>query len=60
MKRQVKIARGYRLYPKTHKKILKIQGLLKSDSEEAIAAACKLYLKTHAEMKGQIKPLTKN
>jgi len=45
MKKPVRVARGYRLLPKTHKKILKIQELFDLDPEEAISTVCKFYLK---------------
>ena len=35
-----KKTRGYRLKPETHKLISKIQKILNSDQDEAIAAAC--------------------
>ena len=47
MKKQVRVARGYRLLPKTHKKITKIQELLNVDSEEAISTVCMFYLKNY-------------
>jgi hypothetical protein len=37
-----KRTRGYRLKPETHTLIVKIQNLLGSDQDEAIAAACTL------------------
>ncbi len=39
-KRSGKNTRGYRLRPSTHMMIVKIQNLLGSDQDEAIAAAC--------------------
>jgi hypothetical protein len=41
-KRSNKKTRGYRLKPETHSMIVKIQNLLGSDQDEAIAAACTL------------------
>ncbi len=38
-----KKTRGYRLKPETHKLIGKIQKILKSDQDEAIAGACNLF-----------------
>jgi len=38
-----KRTRGYRLKPATHKLILKIQEILKSDQDEAIACACSMF-----------------
>lgn len=38
-----KRTRGYRLKPATHKLIVKIQKLLKSDQDTVIAEACKLF-----------------
>jgi hypothetical protein len=53
MKKEIKVARGYRLYPKTHKKISKIQKLLDSDSDEAIYNACVYYIKNFLEKNKQ-------
>lgn len=39
-KKSGKNTRGYRLKPETHLMIVKIQNLLGSDQDEAIAAAC--------------------
>jgi len=39
-KRSGKNTRGYRLKPSTHNMIVKIQNLLGSDQDEAIASAC--------------------
>jgi hypothetical protein len=39
-KRSGKNTRGYRLKPSTHMMIVKIQNLLGSDQNEAIASAC--------------------
>lgn len=47
MKKQIRVARGYRLLPKTHKKITKIQALLNADSEEAISTVCMFFLKNY-------------
>ena len=38
-----KRTRGYRLKPATHMLIVKIQKLLKSDQDEAIACACNMF-----------------
>ncbi|RPI17250.1 MAG: hypothetical protein EHM58_10005 [Ignavibacteriae bacterium] len=38
-----KRTRGYRLKPATHLLIVKIQKLLKSDQDEAIACACNMF-----------------
>jgi hypothetical protein len=38
-----KRTRGYRLKPGTHKLISKIQKLLNSDQDEAIATACSTF-----------------
>lgn len=43
-----KRTRGYRLKPETHSMIVKIQNLLGSDQDEAIAAACTML---YAELK---------
>lgn len=45
MKKELKVARGYRLYPKTQKMILKIQKILKTDADKAISSACENFLK---------------
>ena len=52
MKKPIRVSRGYRLLPKTHKKILKIQELFGFDPEEAISTVCKFYLKHN---KGTVK-----
>jgi len=39
-KRSGKNTRGYRLKPSTHRLIVKIQNMLGSDQDEAIASAC--------------------
>jgi hypothetical protein len=39
----VKRTRGYRLKPSTHALIVKIQEILQSDQDEAIAGACSMY-----------------
>jgi hypothetical protein len=46
-----KRTRGYRLKPSTHDLIIKIQELMKSDQDEAIAAACTML---HAELEKNI------
>lgn len=38
-----KRTRGYRLKPSTHTMIVKIQKLLQSDQDEAIACACSMF-----------------
>jgi hypothetical protein len=43
-----KRTRGYRLKPSTHILIIKIQKLMKSDQDEAIAGACNMF---YAELK---------
>jgi len=43
-----KRTRGYRLKPATHSLIVKIQKMLSSDQDEAIAGACSLF---YAELK---------
>ena len=45
MKKITKIARGFRLYPKTHKKIAELQKLLKTDTDKAIYKACVHFIK---------------
>ena len=39
----IKKARGYRLKPETHRLIVKIQKMLQSDQDAAIAGACSMY-----------------
>jgi hypothetical protein len=46
-----KRTRGYRLKPSTHALIIRIQELMKSDQDEAIAAACTML---HAELEKNI------
>ena len=46
-----KKTRGYRLKPETHKLISKIQKMLNSDQDEAIAGACYMY---YAELKKNV------
>jgi inorganic triphosphatase YgiF len=58
MKRQAKIARGYRLYPKTLKMIEKIQKMLQSDSDRAISTACNHFLKQYSGLKEKTLPET--
>jgi predicted nuclease with RNAse H fold len=43
-----KRTRGYRLKPSTHNLIVKIQGLMHSDQDAAIAGACIMF---YAELK---------
>lgn len=43
-----KRTRGYRLKPSTHNLIIKIQELMNSDQDEAIAGACIMF---YAELK---------
>jgi hypothetical protein len=42
-KKTCKRTRGYRLKPETHQLIVKIQRILKSDQDMAIAGACSMY-----------------
>jgi len=56
MKKQIKTARGYRVYPNTQKLIVKIQKLLKSDADKAIASACEFYLNASVKQKNN-KPI---
>lgn len=44
-KNTVKIARGYRLKPSTHKLIKSLQELTNSDSDTVLKESCKLYYK---------------
>jgi len=59
MKKQLKISKGYRLYPKTHRQIAKIQKTLKSDLDKAISTACNCFLKEHSENKNKELNITK-
>lgn len=52
-----KRTRGYRLKPSTHALIVKIQKLLKSDQDAAIASACTML---HTELKKNILTRGKN
>jgi hypothetical protein len=49
-----KRTRGYRLKPSTHKLIVKIQKLMQSDQDEAIAGACSMFY-TELKKNGGIK-----
>ncbi len=49
MKKQIKVAKGYRLFPKTHNRISKIKELLNTDSDKAISAACIFYIKNFSD-----------
>jgi len=42
-KKSVKISKGYRLKPSTHKIIYKIQELISGDQEMAVGNACRKY-----------------
>lgn len=42
-KKTSKRTRGYRLKPETHQLIVKIQKMLKSDQDMAIAGACSMF-----------------
>jgi hypothetical protein len=42
-KKSVKISKGYRLKPSTHKIIYKIQELISGDQEMAVGCACRKY-----------------
>lgn len=55
MKKNSKIAKGYRLSPQTHKKISKIRKLLNSDSEKALSTICDYFLNLHVEAKDKEK-----
>jgi hypothetical protein len=54
--KKIKIAKGYRLYPKTHDKISKIKKLLNSNNDKEIYNACMFYLK-HLQNSNQSKKL---
>ena len=41
---QVKISRGYRLKPETHKLIRSLQDLTRNDADEVLNASCMMYL----------------
>ena len=51
MKKEIKVPRGYRLFPRTQKLILKIQKILNSDADKAISSACENYLNEFAKTK---------
>ncbi len=51
-----KRTRGYRLKPSTHMLIIKIQKLMRSDQDEAIAGACNMF---YAEIKKMSQPKAK-
>jgi hypothetical protein len=42
-KKSIKISKGYRLKPSTHKLIYKIQELISGDQEMAVGNACRKY-----------------
>jgi hypothetical protein len=42
-KKVIKISKGYRLKPSTHKLIYKIQELISGDQEMAVGNACRRY-----------------
>jgi hypothetical protein len=50
-KKSVKISKGYRLKPSTHKLIYKIQELISGDQEMAVGNACRKY---YRELKKKI------
>lgn len=56
MDKKVKVAKGYRLYPKTHDKISKIKKMLNSNTDKAIYDACMFYIK-HLQDSNQSKKL---
>lgn len=60
MKRTPKIARGYRLYPKTLKMIEKVQKLLQADSDKAIFTACNHFLNSQKNKTTEEKTLITN
>ena len=55
MRKQVKISKGYRLLPETHKKILKIKKLLKTDADKVIFSACVHYTDHIINLKNKLK-----
>lgn len=50
-KKSVKISKGYRLKPSTHKIIYRIQELISGDQEMAVGNACRKY---YRELKRKI------
>jgi len=48
VKKAVKISRGYRLKPSTHKLIKSIEAITDYDTDTIISSSCKLFLKTIA------------
>lgn len=49
-KNTLKIARGYRLKPSTHKLIKSLQELTNADSDTVLSESCKLYYKKLIEL----------
>jgi hypothetical protein len=50
-KKSIKISKGYRLKPSTHKIIYKIQKLISGDQEMAVGNACRKY---YSELKKKL------
>lgn len=48
-----KISKGYRLRPETHKKINRVQKILKSDYDDTLDLLCTLFLKGNTSMNGK-------
>ncbi|CAN5451517.1 hypothetical protein BH10BAC5_BH10BAC5_15640 [soil metagenome] len=49
MVKSEKISKGYRMYPATHNKILKIKKMLATDSNNAVLTACTFFIKYYKE-----------
>jgi len=58
-KKIIKISKGYRLKPSTHKLIYKIQELISGDQEMAVGNACRKYYR-ELKVKKDVTPLIKN
>jgi len=57
VKKAVKISRGYRLKPSTHKLIKSLEVITDYDTDTIISSSCKLFLKTIPQNQ---KSITKN
>jgi hypothetical protein len=45
LKKNRKVSKGYRLRPETHKKINRIQKILKTDYDDTLNLLCTVFLK---------------
>lgn len=55
MKKPVKISKGYRLSPQTHRKISKIKKIMNTDSDKAIFSACVYYFEYVLKLNNKLK-----